>query len=58
MSQSESDRRAAEAKAHANAEAALRGRELSDAELETVAAAGDEPIKGSGSGGGTQKKPG
>ena len=41
MSQSESDRRAEEAKVRAKAEAALRGRELSDAELEAVAAAGD-----------------
>ena len=57
MSQSESDRRAAEAKACAKAEAALRGRELSDAELAAVAAAGDDPIKGSGSGGsGSPKK--
>jgi len=56
MSQSESERRAAEAKARAKAEAALRGRELSDAELETVAAAGDEPTKGTGSGGSSQKK--
>lgn len=42
MSQSESDRRAEEAKARAKAEAARRGRELSDAELEAVAAAGDD----------------
>jgi hypothetical protein len=45
MSQSESDRRAEEAKARAKAEAALRGRELSDAELEAVAAAGDDGSK-------------
>jgi hypothetical protein len=45
MSQSESDRRAEEAKARAKAEAASRGRELSDAELETIAAAGDDGSK-------------
>ena len=56
MSQSESERRAAEATARAQAEAALRGRELSDAELETVAAAGDDPIKGDSSGGSPMKK--
>jgi hypothetical protein len=59
MSQSESERRAEEAKARAKAAAALQGRELSDAELETVAAAGDEPTKGSSSGGsGSPKKAG
>jgi hypothetical protein len=50
MSQSESERRAEEAKARA------KDRELTDAELETIAAAGGDPIKGSGSGGSSQKK--
>ena len=55
MSQSENGRRAEEAKARAKAEAA-RGRELSDAELEAVAAAGDV---GSNKGDGTPpSKPG
>ena len=42
MSQSESDRRAEEAKARAKSEAALGGRELSDDDLEEVAAAGGD----------------
>ena len=53
MSQSESDRRAEEAKARAKAEAALRDRELSDTELESIAAAGDDPIKGGSNDSGT-----
>jgi hypothetical protein len=54
MSQSENDRRAEEAKARATAEAASRGRELSDAELEAVSAAGDPTKEPPG---GPQKKP-
>lgn len=54
MSQSENER---SAKTQPQAEASSTDRELSDAELETVAAAGDDPTKGDSSGGsGPQKR--
>ena len=52
MSQSESERRTAEDKGSSKAEAAAGRRRLSDAELKTIAAAGDDiPSKGGGTSG-------
>ena len=53
MSQSENER---SVKTQSESKAAPIDRELSDAELESVAAAGDDPIKGDSSGSSPFKK--
>jgi hypothetical protein len=53
MSQSENER---SAKTQPEGKTAPIDRELSDAELESIAAAGDDPIKGDSSGGAPFKK--